>query len=281
MQGSWSPIYENHAIDNMAVVVAFSQPIPDLAFKKALRQAEEAAFANGLRSRNVVPQMQLLIGPAAPGQATPQSNAGLIFNSMAPAERDDGAPTVTRISEQLKLEQGAFMYRTWDYVSWRHEWKRISTLLEPALGVLEGVVSWASIRMEYLDRFRLDADPLPGNLQSLLRQGSRWLAPHIFEQNEEWQNNTACFLPQEDDTRRLLQIFISTGDQPHSASNSANARWLNIVSARQNIFSSAGDNEFNSNMLQEQLDKLHMELKTALSEVITDAFAEKSTCLRV
>jgi len=269
----WRPIHDNHAIDNMAVAVKFPQPIPVPLFKKALRCAETVASDQGLHNRHVLKQVQVEIGQDGqpmPGVVAPQ---GLVFNSVAPSgeEQATGASEI----EQLICQQSGITYRTWQYVSWQWQLQRFALLLKPILDVLEGNVAWASVRMEYLDRFQFLGEPIQSSVQELLQDRSKWLAPHIFGGAELWHCHTGCYLRPESRARRLLQIYVDALDQPRSKDDQSMARWVNIITAREDFWNEDIDLSFRYELFEDVLNKIHLELKGVLEEIITDKYAKR------
>ena len=83
MPGQWKPIHENHAIDVMAAVLTFSEPIPIRLLSRVLKLSEDAAFAAGLRSRHSMTGVQFMIGPrgASAGANVPVTDDAEITGS--------------------------------------------------------------------------------------------------------------------------------------------------------------------------------------------------------
>src|SRR5690242_9586196 len=102
MPSIWHPVHENHAIDVMAAVVAFSEPIPELPFKRILKASEDVAFAEGLRSRHSIHggTMEIAVSSGG-GQPLIGTPLGRSFHSLE--EISDQGPVPARIVEQLQI----------------------------------------------------------------------------------------------------------------------------------------------------------------------------------
>src|SRR5262245_12456878 len=124
MAGVWQPIHENHAIDVMAAVVTFAQPLPDRLLKKVLQLSEGVAFEAGLKSRHSMQQMAFVLtgSPPFPVPDTERIR-GQMFNAQA--DSAEGPPVPGRVAEQLQVDQTSVVYRTWRYVSWTWQSQRM------------------------------------------------------------------------------------------------------------------------------------------------------------
>lgn len=271
MGASWRPIHENHAIDVMAAVLTFSEPVPALLFRKALKASEDAAFDAGLRSRHFVQGLEFTMGPAglSAGPSQGANVRGQMFNSLADAEN---AVASSQLGEQLHVHQNQLVYRTWQYVSWSWQSERLRTLFSPALQVLAGSISIQSQRLEYLDRFRSDGNPPGSELESIIRKDSQFIAPHVFLEEDLWHSHTGAFLPSIDTTKRLQQVHLDLLPDPPTG-----ARWLNIMTAREDRFDdlSLDAVETNADVMLEAYNVMHSELKTLLAAIITDSMARR------
>src|SRR5262249_33982930 len=155
----------------MAAVVNFGQTIPDVALKRGLRVAEDAAFAAGLRSRHSTQAMQWVVAPQGMSAAgTASGGQGLVFNAVFVSE--GGTPIPGRLAEQLQVDATSIIYRTWRYVSWSWQVERMRSLMLPALNLVRDVASFGRVRLEYLDRFWFDGELQEANTAELLRKDS-------------------------------------------------------------------------------------------------------------
>jgi hypothetical protein len=235
MPGSWYPIHDNHAIDVMAAVVNFAEPIPELIFKKVLKASEDVAFSNGLRSRHSTQGTQMILSMAADGSQSlvpgPTVSQGRAFNSLLELSEDQPVPN--KVAEQLQVTNSYVAYRTWQYVSWSWQLARMKELLGPSLSMAVNVVFLGSQRLEYLDRFRFDGDARSATVGEVLQPGSERLAPHIFSRTDLWHSHTGAYRPDDGATKKLEQIHVDALDDPTAGPSST--RWINLMTARGSI----------------------------------------------
>jgi uncharacterized protein (TIGR04255 family) len=276
MPGSWNPIHENHAIDVMAALVTFSQPIPNLLLNKALKRSEDASFAAGLRSRHRTAGIAVVIDSVGVSSGAAPPMYGRIFNSLVEGEETTAGPP--RLAEQLQVTPTQIIYRTWSYVSWTWQIERMKTLMGPAISTVQDSVSFAMQRLEYLDRFRFEGDLSDIELTSLLRAGSPLIAPHVFSRTDLWHSHTGAFLPSPDGVKRLEQVFIDCIDEPAiSTPDTPKTRWINVMTAREDRFPEDGvdEPERNCDFIFNRFDQLHSELKETFGSVVTDDVARR------
>lgn len=272
---AWRPIHDNHAIDVMAVVMTFAQPLPDLLFKKVLRASEDAAFAAGLNSRHTTNAWQLSFDANGNPQPT-QVGQGQFFNAVF--EPPDGMPISNRVAEQLRVDQNAIAYRTWRYVSWSWQSERVRTLFTPALEIARNTVALASLRFEYLDRFRFDGDATVADPRQLLRVDCPLIAPHIFSAQDLWHCHTGAFLTAGNQPKRLRQVMIDALDEPFPPRQGvAPVRWVNITTALEDRFTLpySDDQEIDPAKIFQTLTIMHDLLKELLASIITNDLAKR------
>jgi len=260
----WRPIHENHAIDVMAAVVTFAQPLPNRLLSSAFKASEEAAFVAGLKSRHSSRALQFSIGPTGLMSPTdvPQ---GLIFNALF--ENELGEPIPGKVAEQLQIDAQNVIYRTWRYVSWSWQKKRMTSLMSPVLRAVAPVVAMKTMRLEYLDRFSFDGDSVDAAADQLLLDDCEFVSPGVFEAKDQWHSHMGLFLtPPGDRYKRLQQVNVDALDQPDTSNTNRLVRWVNIMTAREDRYSEDGvdDHEINPDIIFEDFDRLHAELKVAL-----------------
>lgn len=276
-QGSgWRPIHDNHAIEAMAVVVTFSQSIPDMLLKRILRDSEEVAKSMGLTSRHEVSGVQITMEAGSISQSPASVNQGRIFSSYF--ETPDGPLMPSRSAEQLQIQQNAIIYRTWRYVSWSWQVERMRKLMSPAIEGVSRTVGQASIRLEYLDRFRFDGNNTESIISELLRTDSPFVAPHVFSAVDLWHSHTGAFVQSGNRSKRLQQVMADAIDEPPlSQSGAVPVRWVNITTAIEDRFDQSGENEVENNTDTnfQNLDSMHILLKDVLEAVITSEMAKR------
>ena len=256
-------------------MVTFAQPLPDRLFKKMLNVAEKAAFATSLNSRHSVNALQFAINPTGSQIVSPGS-VGRLFNRIM--ETPDGMPISNRVAEQLRVEQSAVSFRTWQYVSWSLHCTQMRTLMTSALDIAMSAATLASVRLEYLDRFRFDGDVASADPGQLLRLDSPLIARHIFSVKDLWHSHTGAFVMTGSGNKQLQQLMIDALDEPAFPQDGVPpVRWVNITTALEERFAPEQQNEkeMDAGAVFRSLETMHGQLKDMLAAVITDRLAAR------
>ena len=209
-------------------------------------------------------------------QVLGQASAGRVYNALM--EASDGTPIPNRIAEQLRVELNAVSFRTWQYVSWSLHFARMRELMTSALDLAMSAVTLASVRLEYLDRFRFEGDTELADIGLLLRKGSPRIAPHIFSVKDLWHSHTGAFVMNDGPNKRLQRLIIDALDEPSFPEQDGGAvRWVNITSALEERFAPEQNHEkeIDAGVVFELLETMHGQLKDVLAEVITDHFVKR------
>ncbi|WP_316172385.1 hypothetical protein [Bradyrhizobium sp. SZCCHNRI2049] len=248
----------------MAVQVNFAQPVPDLVFKRALKSAEDAAFSSGLRSRHSI-AISIPGGGVIPA-LQPQATSGRLYNALEEMPAGD-QPVPAAVTEQLQITVSDITYRTWRYVSWRWQRDRVKSLVAAALSQTLDVVPIASVRLEYLDRFRFDGVPAEAEYTHLLRRDAKWLPPHIFEAGARWHAHTGKLLSSDAGVLRIAHVNVDVVDAQKSE------RWINIMTARENRPNLEAEHTLEG--IFTDLDAMHDELIDLFRTLVTQQIADR------
>jgi len=254
----------------MAAVVRFAQPVPDLVLKRALNATEETAFAAGLKSRHSTRGLEFSVSAGGIQAASREDGVrGLMFNATFD---DDPSNTLrgTRLAEQIQLDIGQLIYRTWRYVSWTWQLQRMQSLMRPALDVLSGIVSISQTRLEYLDRFMFEGDLAAADVKSLLKFDSEHIAKHVFDATDLWHSYTGAFVPGA--VKRLEVVNLDALDLP-GIEDSESTRWVHMTTAYEDRYNPLA--EIPVDQVFKSFDGMHFDLKQLLGSLITDAMAKR------
>lgn len=258
----WAPLNDNHAISVMAAYVFLQEDMPDLAMRRIIDGTRQLAEELGLSQTKSSQSVQLHLSAKGLQHNQKSESVGLTFYKAPTLEDDD--PEIFKETECIQLEKNAFIYRAWDYVSWDWHYDRLQKLMAPAIEAALQSALFSRVGLEYVDRFSLDG-PLQGNLASLIKSDSRYVCPHIFEDEDLFHVHTGRFIDiaEHEKTRDGVKI---------NASRVEDTNWVEIVTTRDKVFESALNENPDPNPVWE---KQHGELKTMLSEIITSDQAER------
>lgn len=273
MASDWLPLHENHAINVMALVLTFAEPIPAPMFRKAFAAVEASAVDGGLAHRQPAMnslQFSMQHGILQPVQQT--TSGGTIFSSYFENHSFPFLPP--QLSEQLQVEPTSIVYRTWGYVSWTWQRARYFELLRNFYESIAGLVAPATVRFEYQDRFVFDGSPKDADPRRLLKSDSPYLSPHVLNEKGMWHSHTGFFLESNDIAQKLLQINVDAVDE---GAGESLQRWVNITTARENRYPSGPDDmvALDMGLIAAAMDSQHTELKSALGLIINDATASR------
>ncbi|MBW6522532.1 hypothetical protein KZ810_03395 [Sphingomonas sp. RHCKR47] len=259
---NWVPVNENHAISIMAAFVEFANPLPDKVIKTCLSSLDPLARDAGLTHASRTSRLQIQF--SEDGTPTQDTNlAGQMFTRRSDAP-EEGAG-LGRAIEQVSIDAGALIYRTWDYISWEWQEDRIVSLLDPLIKICSPVVSFQSIGLEYVDRFWFDGDPANADIGALLRSDSRLVAPHVFHAPNLFHSYTGAFVDGTESGRKLQAIRIDASDEDER-------RWVSIATRQE--LRITGDLPENPDAFA-VFDEAHSDLKALLSEIITTEQAQR------
>jgi hypothetical protein len=269
MTDTWHPIHDNHAIDVMAAVVNFAEPIPELLFKKILKASEDRAFAEGLRSRHSLQSTMMLTLSAGVPTLAGAGVQGRTFNALA--EVTENQPVPAKVIEQLQVTQNQVTYRTWQYISWSWQLERIKLFFTPTISLVNDLVFFSSQRLEYLDRFRFGGEPSSALAEDILRRDSEWLSPQIFSRTDLWHSHTGAYVQDVGSAKRLKQVHADAIDDP--IVGPGNTRWINLMTARENRYLDAEIEQSIEGVFSE-FDQMHSDLIELMALVVTPAICD-------
>jgi hypothetical protein len=212
----WKMMQADNAIDNMAVIIRFKEPLPSVVAKRVLRAIEPEASAEGLTNRQPIQGFQLDM--QNPTVTTTTLQNGMVFQKTS-LVRENGLVT-NKLAKQVQFQPADLSFNSWIYPSWTKERLLIDKLFRKALEIASGAVSIASIRMEYLDRFIFVGDKSEFEARDLLSERSGLIADHIFDAPDLYHSYTGYFDDLSPASRRLQIVNIDAQDllaPPHFA----------------------------------------------------------------
>lgn len=198
-KGHFEPIHDAHAIEHVVFVLQIDPPLDDARFVEVRKNAEQ--FMGDLPGRvDMQALMRLAIG--IPGVAVPAASPspfGTAFNRSRP----DGT-----VENELRIDRNSITFRTLLYTRWDAVWKQARKYFDVLVPkyVLQSRITGMSLN--YVDKFIWIGDPSECKPTQLLRTGSKYLAPHVFELSDFWHSHTGAFLRSDQQTKRLLNINV-------------------------------------------------------------------------
>lgn len=189
----FEPLHSAHAIESVSFHVAFDQQLDDAGLqtaKKALGDLPE------LPGRSEIRTMSVPIGVA--GAASAESGGYAYTNS-----RPDGV-----IQDELHVTRNAISTSTRNYIRWADAWRGPEKYFGLLVPIYLETAKVLQITLNYVDKF-VPAEPSKfTNPARILRPGSVYLAPQIFQQEDLWHSYTGRFERVSATIKRLLSINV-------------------------------------------------------------------------
>jgi uncharacterized protein (TIGR04255 family) len=165
---SWTPLHAAHAIERTRVGLQFAEQAPSKLISRIGQgfESKRSEFGFGPRIERQVSTLMVTEGSGAPSVVESKANGWQFARSI------DSVP----VFETLIFEPQAMIYETLEYSRWNTFLSRFNVITEEIINSLQQTMSFASVTLEYVDRFMFsDANSLPspagliaGNLSSVL-----------------------------------------------------------------------------------------------------------------
>jgi|GEM_PF-2115306 len=267
----WRMFHEANAIEAMGVSIRFAEPTGTLLSKKILTALESSTNKAGLIDKRPIQGFQVNL--SNPGEVKPVSGSAMIFQKTS-LEKDRDGQVQSVLTNQAEVQPAHLTYNTWRYKDWDAERKLVMGLLLPGVQLACQGVALGAIRVEYLDRFYFDGEPLDASARDILRSESGLVAPHVFDAPDLWHSHTGKFSDISNDRRKLLQVHADFQDLTGPTELSGK-RSLLLMTAAELQFSNGGGeiaSEDIESFLSSTLDDLHRDAVTLFKDVVDEEF---------
>ena len=260
----FEPIHDAHAIEQVALVVSMSQGLADAEFNAACAAADR--FKAELPGTQQLQFQTIALGafgiPPAMG-----AFGGRVFTSS----RKDGS-----IESELRVERHGIGFRTTAYTRWPLIWEQARRYFETLLPFYLAGAEIASISLNYVDKFFWDGDSLAMAPNLLLRPGSAFICPHVFEAKDLWHSHMGVFQRADQAIKRLLNINLDCLDENQPAPR----RIVTITTILTDMLNQAGyaplhRPDSGTEFFCMRANQLHEDNKTLLAEIINDRMCKR------
>lgn len=197
--GRFEPLHEAHAIEQVMFVVQVDRPLDDTNIAAIYRVAEQ--FQPELPGRAEIQGLALTIGSR--GSSRPIS-AGRVFSRTRP----DGT-----IESELRVERDSVTFRTTIYTRWSAIWAQARRYFDTIIPMYASHASIGGISINFVDKFLWVGTAAECRPNLLLRPGSIYLCPHVYNVQDLWHSHTGAFLRVSNETKRLLNINVDYLDE--------------------------------------------------------------------
>ncbi|MDO9711323.1 TIGR04255 family protein [Paracraurococcus lichenis] len=274
-EGQFEPLHEGHAIDHVLFAVQFARPLPEGAFSRAemqrLHNRVRKMLPRGGEEQSIdvtVPNLTL-DQPAA----TKASISAFFFDRVRP----DGHPGI-----QLRVERQLITLRHTQYSRWDAVTREVYRLLEEACALFTtSQIPPVSVGLTYLDTFVWMHSDGPPRVSELLQPPGRsqWIAPVVYNTQEQWHSHAGVFQRLDDHVRRLVNVNL---DDVHlQTPEGEQRRGISVAIVLTDAINQSGyiptevDPRDAYKWARIRFEMLHSENKRLMGEVISEAIAAR------
>jgi uncharacterized protein (TIGR04255 family) len=150
---TWRPLHANHAIERLRLITHFTEAVP----AKVSRQMSDCITKNRSATRMTGPTplttttIEVPAGPLPSGQVAPLTQQHVAQGWQFVRAASSGSPLEACIFDGNQL-----IYESVEYQRWNIAKRRYGSVLGEALAHASKSLDFASITMEYVDRFIYD-----------------------------------------------------------------------------------------------------------------------------
>lgn len=265
--GQFEPLHSAHAIEQAVFTVQFDTPLSD----DALNQARITANQFEAELPALVETQGFVFALAAPGFVPPPSpTAGFVRRSINP----DGT-----VAHELRVERNSLVFITTRYTRWEDIWSRANNYFSTLLPLyLQQGGKIINVGQNFVDKFVWHGEFSECRPLKLLRTGSKYICPHVFEVEDFWHSHTGAFLKVDQYTKRLININLDYLDELRPGGMK---RLVAIGTVANDQFNQIGFEPLsipNSDFLSfvaEHMQSLHRENKKILGLLINDEMCRR------
>ena len=204
--GQFEPVHAAHAIEQVVFALQFDHPLEEAAFASILQVAEQ--FAEGSVKQMPILELAFVVDANVPSPPNPMpvpKKKGASFRKTAP----DG----TTVTHEFLVERNSITFRTTLYSRWDAIWQQANKYFSALAPMYAEHAKLISINLNYVDKFVWSGDISKFKPSLLLREGSKYICPHVYELQEMWHSHTGVFIRADQQTRRLLNVNIDAVDE--------------------------------------------------------------------
>jgi uncharacterized protein (TIGR04255 family) len=264
--GHFEPIHSAHAIEQVVFVLKFETPIADDVFEQ-IRDASKQ-FQNGT---DMPMHVKFSFQQFSADQAIPLpvQVSGFMLRRM----RADGS-----VEKELRVEPGSVTFMTTLYTRWDAAWLQARRYFEALAPIYASRAKVSGVGLNYIDKFTWVGDMATCRATELLRIGSEYLCPHIFNASDFWHSHTGIFIRVDSKTKRLLNVNVDYLDEVRGEDM---RRVISITTILTDLMNQPGYDAFEATpeniieYLDARVKGLHVFGKEVFGKVINDEMSKR------
>lgn len=171
----------DHAIVSMAFGIEFSEALERETLSKvlSLHDSVKEDLPGRKQKKSLTITMQ-----EGPGAVKEEGLGAVIFESV----NKDGS-----IAKSLTVASEHAFVNVNDYASWADAWEFAYKILGIVVPVIQESTAVKAVTLQYLDRFYVSCPLNEFNNSWVLRSGTKYIPPHIFDLKGPWHSNNGFF----------------------------------------------------------------------------------------
>lgn len=263
------PIAGPHAIKTVSFGLEWQEPLQEdlLILLRALHVKVRSQLPRLTQHEEI--GLRIIVSPAPPVQEAPPRPqlAGVTFDALQP----NGDPAWSLVIQRNFLAVNCHLYTRWKDI-----WATARGLLLPFVPVLARECGIAVIGLQYVDQFRAVGPAEQFRAGQVLREGSRFLPPGVFELDDLWHSHHGFFqnLAEPSAHRRLNTIDVDVVGADHE-------RLIQITTAHRALLDQPAtdgaallDHDDGGELHHHMVD-LHLANKRLLRQLLNDTLCEQ------
>ena len=272
----WKPINPKHSIETMAMVIAVTEPLSSVVYRRIIRGLEPLTFEQGLTVRTPIQGLALRIEENSI-TSKPSLAHGMVFQKQSLVRNHD-EQVVSKTAAELVVDPNQIVFRDMLYSSWFGVSTSLWKMIEGAIPIITSASDVRMIRLEYLDRFFFDGVAAEATAHGVIKIGSDLVSPHIYALKDLWHSHTGKLASLDPvgeidldavcETKRLFQVNIDMVDL--TAGELAGKRSIGVLTAVEDRFLPNGMEDATLEMLRTKFDDLHIEAKKLFTNTVDD-----------
>ena len=272
-EGRFEPLHDAHAIEQVAIGLHFSAPLDDERMRAAVRTILDR-FKAELPGGGDLQTLTLAVGQFPAGAfAGSRQAAGRVFNRVRP----DGT-----LDSELRVESASVTFRTTAYTRWANVSADAMKYMVALQSMYLAKASIAGFSLSFVDKFYWVGEDLSKfRADALLRVGSRYVCPHVYDSTDLWHSYTGAFLRPAPATKRLLNVNVDCLDQQEQVDGTVR-RYVQVTTSLTDMLNQPGYTATPpvavndaASVVAAAFDDLHSFSKDVFANIISDKMGQR------
>ena len=266
-KGYFEPIHAAHAIEQVAFILQMEPPLAHESFSQICEIAKQFKTEADMPGQSEFKTLAFAFGPTMPQHSPPPSP--LVLNRIAA----DGTP-----EKELRVDVNSISFTTFRYTRWEAAWSQARRYFEILVPTYIENTKIAAMGLNYIDKFKWVGELSECKTNILMRTGSKYLCPHIFEADDFWHSYTGAFIRADKSTKRLLNVNVDYLDEIRPDNI---RRVVAITTVLTDLMNQPGYDpiEINAkgaiNFLDSRMQNLHVFGKEVFGNIISDEMSKR------